>query len=212
MPILGGVLLVMLLVGAEPADFLRLEYREMVPGLIAALLAHPLALAAFLGALGLVAAGGSILMFAVKAGTLTVLTAGERAAGHIEHPPLHLAALTRANAFAIERFTSGLRRLFRDILLLGAILAAAYAVVTGAYAFVVFGPPLIEAIDGPVIVTPGVDLAGRPDHADQLPLPAHPDRRRGGRLRRRRGDVTRGSAAGARRADHCRRARRHPRR
>ena len=29
-PIAGGVLLVMLLVGAEPADLLRLEYREVV--------------------------------------------------------------------------------------------------------------------------------------------------------------------------------------
>ena len=152
-PIAGGVLLVMLLVGAEPADLLRLEYRQVVPALIGALLAHPLALAAFLGALGLVATGGSILMFAVKAGSLTVLTAGELAAGHIEHPPLHLSALTRANAFAIDRFTSGLRRLFRRYLGLGAILAAAYAIVVGAYGFVVFGPPLIQVIDGPIIVT-----------------------------------------------------------
>lgn len=152
-PIAGGVLLVMLLVGAEPADLLRLEYRQVVPALIGALLAHPLALAAFLGALGLVATGGSILMFAVKAGSLTVLTAGELAAGHIEQPPLHLSALTRANAFAVERFTSGLRRLFRRYLGLGAILAAAYAIVVGAYGFVVFGPPLIEVIDGPIIVT-----------------------------------------------------------
>lgn len=152
-PIAGGVLLVMLLVGAEPADLLRLEYREVVPALIAALLAHPLALAAFLGALGLVAAGGSVLMFAVKAGSLTVLTAGELAAGHIEHPPLHLSALTRANAFTIERFTTGLRRLFPRYLVLGAVLAAAYAFAVTAYGFVVFGPPLIEAIGGPIIVT-----------------------------------------------------------
>ena len=152
-PIAGGVLLVMLVVGAEPADLLRLEYREMVPALIATLLAHPLALAAFLGALGLVAAGGSVLMFAVKAGSLTVLTAGELAAGHIEQPPLHLSALTRANAFAIERFTTGLRRLFPRFLVLGGILAAAYAFATAAYGFVVFGPPLIEAIGGPLIVT-----------------------------------------------------------
>lgn len=152
-PVAGGVLLVMLLVGAEPADLLRLEYREVVPALIATLLAHPLALAAFLAALGLVAAGGSILLFAVKAGSLTVLTAGEIAAGHIEHPPLHLSALTRANAFAVDRFTTGLRRLFPRYLSLGAMLAAAYAVVVIAYGFVVFGPPLIAAFDGPVIVT-----------------------------------------------------------
>jgi hypothetical protein len=152
-PIAGGVLLVMLLVGAAPADLLRLEYREVVPELISSLLAHPLALTAFLGALGLVAAGGSILMFAVKAGTLTVLTAAEHAAGHIEQPPLHLSALTRANAFSIDRFTSGLRRLFRRYLMLGAMLAVAYAISVAAYGFLVFGPSIIDAIDGAIIVT-----------------------------------------------------------
>ena len=152
-PIAGGVLLVMLLVGAEPADLLQLEYREVVPALISSLLAHPLALTAFLGALFLVAAGGSILMFAVKAGTLTVLTAAERAAGHIEQPPLHLSTLTRANAFSIDRFTTGLRRLFRRYLVLGAMLAVAYAVTVAAYGFLVFGPSIIDAIAGPAIVT-----------------------------------------------------------
>jgi hypothetical protein len=152
-PIAGGVLLVMLLVGAAPADLLGLEYREVVPELISSLLAHPLALTAFLGALGLVAAGGSILMFAVKAGTLTVLTAAEHTAGHIEQPPLHLSALARANAFSIDRFTTGLRRLFRRYLILGAMLAVAYAISVAAYGFLVFGPSIIDAIDGAIIVT-----------------------------------------------------------
>jgi hypothetical protein len=152
-PVAGGALLVMLLIGAEPSDLLALEYREVVPALIGALLAHPVALTAFLGALGLVAGGGSILMFAVKAGTLTVLTAGESIAGHIEQPPLHVAALTRANAFSIERYTSGLRYLFGRYLRLGAILAAAYALTVGAYMFLVFGPPILRALDGALIVT-----------------------------------------------------------
>jgi hypothetical protein len=152
-PIAGGVLLVMLLVGAEPADLLTVEYRQVVPALISALVAHPLALAAFLGALGLVAAGGSVLMFAVKAGTLTVLTVAEQAAGHIEQRPLHLSALTRANACSIERYTTGLRRLFGRFLILGAVLAVAYGLAVGAYAFLVFGPPVLHAVDGAVIVT-----------------------------------------------------------
>ena len=152
-PIAGGVVLVMLLVGAEPADLLALEYQQIVPALIAALLAHPVALAAFLVALGLVAGGGSVLMFAVKAGTLTVLTAGEQVAGHIEHPPLHVSALTLANAFTIERFTTGLRRLFRRYLVLGGILAVAYALAVSAYAFFVFGPPVVQALGGAITVT-----------------------------------------------------------
>jgi hypothetical protein len=96
-PVAGGVLLVMLLVGAEPAELMRLPYREIIPALIGALLAQPVALVAFLGALGLVAAGGSVLMFAIKAGTLTVMVAGERAAGAIESPPLRVSALVRAS-------------------------------------------------------------------------------------------------------------------
>jgi hypothetical protein len=151
-PVAGGVLLVMLLVGAEPAELLRLPYRDIIPALIGALLAQPVALAAFLGALGLVAAGGSVLMFAVKAGTLTILVAAERAAGPIEQPPLRGATLVRANQFSIERFTGGLRRLFRRYLVLGALLAAAYGVATAAYAFLVFGPPVFHA-DGTLIVT-----------------------------------------------------------
>ncbi len=151
-PVAGGVLLVMLLVGAEPAQLMRLPYREIIPALIGALLAQPVALAAFLGALGLVAAGGSVLMFAVKAGTLTVLVAGERAAGAIETPPLRVSALMRANMFSIERFTAGLRGLFQRYLVLGAMLAAAYAMAIGAYAFLVFGPPVIH-LDATLIVT-----------------------------------------------------------
>jgi hypothetical protein len=152
-PVAGGVVLVMLLVDADPADLLRLSYREIIPALINTLLAQPFALAAFLCALGLVAAGGSVLMFAVKAGTLTVLVAGERAAGTIEHPPLHLSALARANQFSIERFMDGLRRLFHRYLVLGGLLAGAYALAVTAYGFVVFGPPIVRGLDGTVVVT-----------------------------------------------------------
>jgi len=152
-PIAGGAVLVMLLVGAEPAQLLSVEYREVVPTLIGALIAQPVALAAFLGALALTAAGGSVLMVAVKAGTLTVLVAGERAAGAIEHPPLHLAALTRASRFSIERFTAGMRLLFSRYVVLVSGLALAYALSLGAYAFVVFGPPLAGVLEGPMALT-----------------------------------------------------------
>jgi hypothetical protein len=152
-PVAGGVVLVMLLVGAEPSDVLRMEYRDMIPALIGALVAQPVALAAFLGALALVAGGGSVLMFAVKAGTLTVLAAGERAAGNIEHPPLLLASLARTNQFSIERFTRGMRHLFGRYLLLGAVLGLAYALAVGASGVLVFGPPLVSNLDGALLVT-----------------------------------------------------------
>ncbi|HQZ39586.1 MAG TPA: hypothetical protein PLH72_11160 [Vicinamibacterales bacterium] len=152
-PVAGGVVLVMLLVGAEPGALLRMEYRQVLPALIGALVAQPFALAAFLGALALVAGGGSVLMFAVKAGTLTVLVAGERAAGAIELPPLHLATLAGANQFSIDRFTRGMGHLFRRFLSLGAVLACAYALAVGAYAVLVFGPPMVSHLGGTLLVT-----------------------------------------------------------
>ncbi|MEZ5288789.1 MAG: hypothetical protein R2712_29120, partial [Vicinamibacterales bacterium] len=153
LPIIGGVVLVMLLIGSDPAELLGMEYRQAVPAVIAALVAQPVALAAFVGALALVAGGGSILLIAVKAGTVTVLVAGERAAGAIEQPPLHLSALARTNQFSVERYTTGLRHLFPRYLVLGAILALAYGAIVGAYAAVVMGPAPISRWTGPLVVT-----------------------------------------------------------
>lgn len=152
-PIAGGVVLVMLMAGAEPADLLQLEYREIVPSLIGTLVAQPVALAAFLGALALIAGGGSVLMMAVKAGTLTVLVAGERGAGALEIPPLHLSMLATANQFTIDRFKRGIRDLFARYLALGAVLACAYGLAVGAYALLVFGPPAVSRVGGTLAVT-----------------------------------------------------------
>lgn len=151
-PVAGGVVLVMLLVGARPADLWQFDLRQAIPALIGVLAAQPAALAAFLGALGLVAAGASVLMFAVKAGTVTVLVAAEREAGPIEHPPLRGAALARANAFSVERFTAGTRRLFRRYLALGVLLSVAYGLAVAAYAFLVFGGPATTATRGGTLV------------------------------------------------------------
>jgi hypothetical protein len=150
-PIVGGIALVALLAGGDASDLFALEWGQIVPTLAGALLAQPLALVAFLTALGLVAAGGSALMMAVKAGTLTVLVEGERAAGAIEHPPLRLAALQRADRFSIERFTEGWRRLLRRYLWLGTALASAYLASVSLYAAFVFGP-LPDALRGPLLL------------------------------------------------------------
>jgi hypothetical protein len=151
-PIAGGSLLVVLLVGGSPADILRLEPREMVPSLVGVLLAHPRALAAFLVALGVVMAGGSVLMFAVKGGTLAVITAGERAAGNIEHPPLRLHALRRASQFSIDRFLDGVRRFFPRFLRLGLLLALVYGLSGLAYLGIVFGPQEQPGVSGPLVI------------------------------------------------------------
>lgn len=138
-PIAGGVVLVVLLAGGNPSDFFRLPPSTVVPRMVAVLLAQPAALAAFLGALGLVVAGGSVMMFAVKAGTVTVLLAAERAAGAIEQPPLRFAALQQAACASVDLYAAGVRRLFGRYLALGLGLSTAYLAMAGAFLAVVSG-------------------------------------------------------------------------
>ena len=149
-PIAGGSLLVVLLIGGSPADILQLDASQMIPSLVTVLLAHPRALAAFLASLAVVMAGGSVLMFAVKGGTVAVIMAGEDAAGSIEHPPLRLHAVRRASQFSIERFLDGVRRLFPRFLRLGLVLGVIYAASGLAYLFVVSGDPEVPAASRPL--------------------------------------------------------------
>jgi hypothetical protein len=139
-PIVGGIILVVLLVGVDPAELLQQDLREIIPTLAAILLAQPVALAAFLAALAVVLVGASILMFAVKSGTVAVLAEADVVAGPIEQPPLRLATIRRAERFSLDRYTGGVRRFFPRFLRLGLWLFAAYAVAGGAYVSVVFGP------------------------------------------------------------------------
>lgn len=140
-PVVGGVFLVVLVVGGDPSDLLGLELRHIIPTTASVLLAQPVALAAFLASLAVVLAGGSLLLFLVKGGTITVLVAAERAAGAVEHRPLRVSSLARAAHFSLEHFTSGSRTLFRRYLQLGLWLAAFYAASVLLYLVVVFGPP-----------------------------------------------------------------------
>ena len=151
-PMVGGVVLVALLVGGEPADLLRLEPGQVIPTLVGVLLAQPVALAAFLLALGLILAGGSVLMFAVKAGTVAVLVAGEGAAGAIEQPPLRMSAMTQAARSSVERFSDGVGALFGRYLRLGIGLSVVYLLLAGAYLGVVFGSPLSPRLDWSLVV------------------------------------------------------------
>jgi hypothetical protein len=152
-PIVGGLVLVTLVVGGDPFEMLRLQPSEIVSTMVGVLLAQPVALAAFLLALGLVLSGGSVLMFAVKAGSVTVLLAGDRSAGPIEQPPLRLSALTNASQSTVERFTQGVRDLFGRYLALGLALTVVYALLAGGYIGLVFGPPTAASLSGPIAVT-----------------------------------------------------------
>jgi len=139
-PIVGGVFLAVLLIGGEPSDLLAMPPSEIVPTMAGVLLAQPIALSAFLFAIAVVVIGGSMLMFLVKGGTVTVLAAAERGAGAIEHPPLRLPAFRRATQFSMERFSGGASRLFPRYFTLGMWLMAIYLLSTVLSLAIVFGP------------------------------------------------------------------------
>lgn len=152
-PIVGGLVLVALVVGGNPFDLLRLDdLTQTVSTMVGVLLAQPVALAAFVAAMGVILTGGSILMFAIKAGSVTVLLAGDRSAGTIEVPPLRMAALREANQATLERFTTGIRTLFSRYLRLGIALAVVYAIIGVTYFAFLFGPA-IQVLDNPAAVT-----------------------------------------------------------
>lgn len=165
-PVAGGAMLVVLTSGLAPGEMIRQGVRRAVPALAAALLAHPIALASFLGALLLVLLGGSLLMAFIKGGTITVLADSEREAGPIEHPPLRVAAVRRAARFSLERAVGGAQALFARFAWLGGALFLAYAATLGAAltALVSLGSPdsawhaariavLTAAVAGAVTVT-----------------------------------------------------------
>ena len=153
-PVLGGLVLVALVAGGNPFEMIRFDdLTQTISAMVSVLFAHPIALAAFLVALGVILAGGSVLMFAVKAGSVTVLLAGDRAAGPIEQPPLRFSAVKQANQVTLERFTAGVRNLFSRYLRLGIMLTLVYALIAAIYLAFLFGPPLSPALDGPIITT-----------------------------------------------------------
>jgi hypothetical protein len=127
-PIIGGLFLVGLVIGAAPEDLLGLEWREMATTIITSLLSHPVVLAAFIASLAVVVVGGSLFIFLVKAGAVAVLVKGEREAGAIEHPPLHFDGVKRASKFSVELYIDAARLLFPRYARLGFILMGAYLV------------------------------------------------------------------------------------
>ena len=106
-PAVGGAALVVLTSGLDPQTLFRQGPRRAVLAVAAALLAHPLALGAFLIAVAVVVLGGSLFMAFVKGGSIAVLAAAERESGPLEHPPLRLAAVRAASRFSLERAATG---------------------------------------------------------------------------------------------------------
>lgn len=131
-PVVGGAALVVLTSGLAPQDLFNQGVRRAVPAVAAALLAHPIALTAFLAAVLVVLLGGSLFMAFVKGGTISVLVAADAEAGPVEHPPLRLDAVHRAGRFRLETATAGAQRLFGRFARLGCGLFVAYGIIGAA--------------------------------------------------------------------------------
>lgn len=139
-PVIGAAVLIAVLLGADLAELLQGSLRDIFTTVASALLSEPVALVAFITAFTLVLGGGSILMFAVKGGTVDVLIAANDAAGAIEREPITYLRLQSAARFSLDRFTTGCTRMFRRYLVLGVALMVVYGVSGAAYlAFVYYG-------------------------------------------------------------------------
>jgi len=128
-PVVGGIFLVVLLLGADVEDVMAGDVKEIISSVVGALRANPVALAFF---------GASVLTFIVKGGTVAILADAEAHAGPIERPPLRLAALRRANLTDIEPFLSGCRKFWQRYIKLGLCLLVVYAVTAMAFLFLGF--------------------------------------------------------------------------
>jgi hypothetical protein len=126
-PLVGGVFLVALALGAEPGSLFRLTWSEFLATVVGSLLSHPASLALFLLSLGTMAVGASLFVFLVKGGTIGVLVAGDIAAGPIERPPLQFETVARASRFSIELFVERAQSLFPRYAKLGLALMVVYA-------------------------------------------------------------------------------------
>ena len=125
-PLIGGIFLVALVVGAEPRALWSLAWRDLAATIVASLLSRPMVLASFVASLGVAVVGGSLFVFLVKGGTVGVLVRGEREAGAIEQPPLHLHSVARASRFSLEAFVDSAQALFPRYARLGFALMGVY--------------------------------------------------------------------------------------
>ncbi|MFO7694777.1 MAG: hypothetical protein R6V57_16970 [Vicinamibacterales bacterium] len=132
-PVVGGLLLVVLVLGRELPELFSPDIRESITFVATALAAEPPALISFLLAFGLVALAGSAFMFLLKGGTVAVLAVAEREAAAVEDPPLRLEPFWSAARFTVARYEAGCRQYLRRFLRLGFVLILVYGASAAAY-------------------------------------------------------------------------------
>jgi hypothetical protein len=109
-PVIGGVFMVALLLGADVQSMLSDGLVSAANRMLQPLGQAPVAWAAFLAAVAVVAFGGEVLMFIVKSGTLFVLVESERLAGDVQRAPIRLATLRPISTYSLSATLNGARR------------------------------------------------------------------------------------------------------
>jgi len=138
LPVVGGIVLAALVIGAEPAALLTLDVRDMGTTVFALLTARPATLTAFIAAVGTAVLGVSTLAFLIKAGTVAIVVASERSTGPVEDP-VSQEYVAMSAGFSVEQFNTAVRRFGARFVRLGYGLLAAYALSGAAYFQVVVG-------------------------------------------------------------------------
>jgi hypothetical protein len=145
-PVVGGIVLAGLVIGAEPPALLNLDVRELTATIMGLLTSRPATLAAFVAAVATAVIGASVFAFVVKAGTVATIAASERGAGPIEMPPLQITQVTAVARFSIEQFTEDVRRFGPRFVRLGCGLLAVYLLSAATFLDVMFQDRLGAAV------------------------------------------------------------------
>ena len=127
-PVIGGVFLVALAIGSEPSALISLEWRQMATTIDLSLRSRPVVLTALLLAIAVVAVGGSLFVFLVKAGTLATLVQSDRDSGPLEEPPLRVSVVARASRFSVDAYLESAGALFPRYARLGFTVLGVYLV------------------------------------------------------------------------------------
>src|SRR5262249_53832746 len=134
-PVIGGALMVAVLLGDDLNMIIGQGVRSAADLIIGALFSAPSALWGFFGAIGLVAVGGSIVMYVIKSGPVAVIVESDRVAGDVHQGPVHVSALRHAYAYDLGLVLDASRRFARRSTVLAAGLSVAYAAIGGGYFF-----------------------------------------------------------------------------
>jgi hypothetical protein len=144
---LAGAALLLLLLSVPTAPPATAPARDSAAAALSALATVPAALAGVAVSAILAALGAIVFGAAIKAGTVTVIAAGEARARAVANGPLRIADLTAAQAWSRARFMGGCARFGPRFVRL----AIAFAVIEGAIALA-YATAIVQAYRGFVSV------------------------------------------------------------